>query len=167
MREEPGWHQGSAAPPYCNITLAVSQVLHAASSAAPEDVLSRPEFITLATDALLLSLPLTASIAPVHSNGYSKGHSDSAMVNEQYEQQLPAGCSQQHVQQLQTGLQLVCQAGSQLLQDCSQALQGQLATSLMLAALPIIPAAPPGTISTGPSFCAIHHHLPRAVICPR
>lgn len=143
MRQEASWRQGSAALPYCAITLAVTQVLHAACTAAPAPVLSRPEFVTLAADALLLCLPLTACLTPVHGNGFSR-HSNHDVKAEQYEQALPSGCSVQAVQQLQLGLELVCQAGCRLLSSCLQPAQAQLATSLMLAALPLVLTVPSG-----------------------
>jgi len=143
MRQEASRQQAPAAPAYCPITLAVSQVLLAASQAAPASVLSRHEFVTLATDALLLCLPLTACLVPVSGNGFSSHNGDDVGVG-QYEQVVPIGCSAQGVQQLQTGLGLVCQAACQLLSSCSQPLQAQLATSLMLAALPVMQ-----TVSSG------------------
>jgi hypothetical protein len=145
-QQEASRQQAPAAPAYCAITLAVSQVLHAAFKAAPATVLSRHEFVTLATDALLLCLPLTACLAPVSGNGFSSHRGNGVEVG-QYEQVLPVGCSAQGVQQLQTGLGLVCQAACQLLSSCSQPLQAQLATSLMLASLPVMHTVPSGNAS--------------------
>ena len=143
MRQAASRQQAPSAPAYCAITLAVSQVLYAASQAAPASVLSRHEFVTLATDTLLLCLPLTACLAPVSGNGFSSHHGGGVGVG-QYEQVVPVGCSAQGVQQLQTGLGLVCQAACQLLSSCSQPLQAQLATCLMLAALPVMQTVPSG-----------------------
>lgn len=142
-RQAASRQQAPAAPAYCAITLAVSQVLHAACQAAPASVLSRHEVVTLATDAILLCLPLTACLATVNGNGFSR-HTGDAVDGGQYEQVMPVGCSAQGVQQLQTGLGLVCQAACQLLSRCSQPLQAQLATSLMLAALPVMQTVPAG-----------------------
>ena len=146
MRQEASRQQAPAALAYCPITLAISQVLHAASQAAPASVLSRHEFVTLATDALLLCLPLTACLVPVSGNGFSSHNEDGVGVG-QYEQVMPIGCSAQGVQQLQTGLGLVCQAACQLLSSCSQPLQAQLATALMLGALPVMQ-----TVSSGDGY---------------
>ena len=143
MRQEASRQQAPAALAYCPITLAVSQVLLAACQAAPASVLPCHEFVTLATDALLLCLPLTACLVPVSGNGFSSHHGDGVGVGH-YEQVLPVGCSAQGVQQLQTGLGLVCQAACQLLSSCSQPLQAQLATCLMLGALPVMQ-----TVSSG------------------
>ncbi|KAA6419843.1 MAG: hypothetical protein FRX49_10206, partial [Trebouxia sp. A1-2] len=147
-RQAASRQQAPAAPAYCAITLAVSQVLHAACQAAPASVLSRHEVVTLATDAILLCLPLTACLATVNGNGFSR-HTGDAVDGGQYEQVMPVGCSAQGVQQLQTGLGLVCQAACQLLSRCSQPLQAQLATSLMLAALPVMQTVPAGWSMAG------------------
>ncbi|KAL0055345.1 hypothetical protein WJX82_010851 [Trebouxia sp. C0006] len=111
MRQEASRQQAPAALAYCHITLAISQVLHAASQAAPASVLSRHEFVTLATDALLLCLPLTACLVPVSGNGFSSHNEDGVGVG-QYE-------------------------------------QAQLATALMLGALPVMQTVSSGWGMTG------------------
>ena len=153
MQHEVGWHEGSAAPAYCTIMLAVSQVLHAASQAAPPAILSSPEFTSSATETLLLSLKLTASLRGLQDHGQATDFHRGGDV--QYEQGLPPGCNSEGMRQLQTGLGLVCEAGRQLLHGCSGPLQLQLATSLVLAVLPIIPALPAGISCHLPCFAAV------------
>ena len=150
MKQQASWQQGSAAAPYCATTLILSQALQAASQATSLDIASHPDFNTLATNALLLALAQTSCIYPTSStsNGYTQGYSHNEQqpgsAGGEYGQTFPPGCSAEGAQQLQAGLELVCQASRQLLKRCSGAAQMQMASALMLAALPIVQCAQSG-----------------------
>ena len=161
MKLEASWAQGTAAASYCSITQALCQTLQAASQAAPPHVAAHPQFTTLATDALLASMALSACTRPVpvhnrHSSGIDyedtarsreNGQGELRVMGEEQEQGgLPAGCSAEGVQQLQAGLESVCHAGRQLLRSCCGVMHMQMGTAVMLAALALIQCAPPGEV---------------------
>ena len=165
MRQEASWRQGSAAPPYTTLTLVLCQALQAASQATPPEISSRPEFVTLATSAMLSCLAQASSIQPTHSNSNSchhdqgEGHSGNGEGPADFEQVLPPGCRDAGVQQLQTASKCVCQAGRQLFKSCSGVVQAQMGTAFALAALTIIQCASPGVISIkGTSYGSTVEH---------
>lgn len=163
MRLEASWEQGSAAASYCTTTHALCQALQAASHAAPPHIATHPQFVPLATDALLGALALSSSIHPAgmqipgsghahtHRNEDSQGwgapQGEGGCQEERHKQVvLPPGCSAQGVQQLQAGLEAVCHASRQLLSSCSGVLLMQMATAVMLAVLSIVQCAPSGAL---------------------
>ena len=161
MRLEASWEQGTAAASYCSTTQALCQTLQAASQAVTPDIASHPQFTTLATDALLASMALSSCIQPAAMPSSGSGHRDTAhsreshhdehararVMGEEHEQGgLPPGCSAKGVQQLQAGLESVCHSGRQLLSRCCGWMQMQMGTAVMLAALAVVQAAPPGEV---------------------
>lgn len=159
MRLEASWDQGTAAASYCSTTQALCQTLQAASQAAPPDIAAHPQFVPLATDALLTSMVVSSCMeaAGMHSCGNDGGltghrqepqqgqHGEGTLMGQGHEQGgLSPGCTAQGVQQLQAGLESVCHAGRQLLRSCCGVMQMQMGTAVMLAALAAVQCAPPG-----------------------
>ena len=156
MKQQAIWHQGSAAAAYCTITLVLSQALQAASQATTPDIASHPDFISLATHALLLAMAMTSCIHPIsstssgHTQAYSHSERQPGSAGGQYQQIMPPGSGAGGVQQLQAGLESVCQAGRQLLKTCSGAVQMQMASALMLSVLPIVECG-----QSGEAYCCM------------
>ncbi|KAL3149121.1 hypothetical protein ABBQ32_001960 [Trebouxia sp. C0010 RCD-2024] len=161
MRPKASWDQGSAAASYCSTTQALCQALQAASQAVPPEIATQPQFVPLATNALLVSMALASSVHPgsthnpgsghahAHTRGNSQGggrsQGEGALHEELHEQAVVLlGCSEEERKQLQAGLESVCQACRHLLCSCSGVLQMQMAIALILAALSIVQCAPPG-----------------------
>lgn len=161
MRLKARWDQGSAAASYCSTTQALCEALQAASQAVPPEIATHPQLVPLATNALLVSMALASSIHPgsthipssAHAHAHSRDNSQGgggsqgggALHEELHEQVVvPPGCSAEGLQQLQAGLESVCQASRHLLCSCSGVLQMQMATPLILAGLSIVQCAPPG-----------------------
>ena len=159
VRLEARWEQGTAAVSYCSTTQALCQTLQAASQAAPPDIAAHPQFTTLATDALLACMALSSCTQPASMHSSGSHHKDTAdsrendqdgyegprVMGEEHEQGgLPPGCDAEGVQQLQAGLESVCNAGRQLLRSCFRDMQMQMGTAVMLAALAVVQCAPPG-----------------------
>lgn len=161
MRLEASWEQGTAATFYCSTIQALCQVLQAAAQAAPPDIATHPQFAALATDALLASMALSSCIhsTGMHSPGSDGDHTAHRQESSQGEQRgprvmgdqheqgvLPPGCTSEGVQQLQAGLESVCHASRQLVRKCCGAIQMQMGTAAMLAALAVVQCAPPGEL---------------------
>ena len=161
MRSEAGWEQGTAPAFYCSTIQALCQTLQAAAEAAPPDIATHPQFAALATDALLASMALSSCIdsPSMHSPSGDEDHTAHKQESGQGEQGgprvkggqheqggLPPGCTSEGVQELQTGLESVCHAGGQLLRKCRGAIQMQMGSAVMLAALAVVQCASPGDV---------------------
>lgn len=131
---------------YCTLTLATAKALQGTLQAVPTSVLHGTDCTMLTTEALLLLLSLSACIDPSTVPANQSSNSSTG-----YSQQVPPGVGVTAAQQLQSGMDAICSAGSTLLEGGAPELSAHLGSALLLAILPVMQAIPSGRLWQSPT----------------